>query len=277
MSSWVATVFISFGKALLISLSILIGSCCVRFLYRLWIRRMGCYDRSEDTMSESYKYEMELQTDTDMNHHHNTPCHRPAQDAMSEIELPPSPGANTSCPPYNTNALQQQPDCKAPCDDFSDNFSGMWRHDPTSEAGEMTDADLTSVAAETTTMCSVLTATEDPMILRPESPPAVLPPERRSSCSLPRLQSPPSPPRLHGRSPPISEMQSAPLPDLPGPQSPPPEFQEYQCYMEPPLSRRTTPTRQQQRDRGTELFLSQYYKSLEQETGPPNTSPPPPQ
>ena len=75
-------------------------------------------------MSESGKYEMELQSMQELNH--MTPSHPPSHDAVSEIELPPSPGANTSCPPYNTNSLF--PD-KGRGDDFSvsDSFSGMWR------------------------------------------------------------------------------------------------------------------------------------------------------
>ncbi|KAL8579698.1 hypothetical protein ACOMHN_063369 [Nucella lapillus] len=216
-----------------------------------------------DDLSESYKYDMELQTEPDMNH---TPSHRPPQDPGSDIELPPSPGANTSCPPYNTDSLQRQPD-KAPCDDFSDNFSGMWRQDPTSDGGEMTDVEITSVAAETTTMCSVLTGNED----NTDYP--TLPERKSSSCS--RLQSPPSPSPRH-RSPPISEMQSVPLPlpDLPASSPGGQEFQDYQCYVDPlPRRRSTTPTRQQ-RDRGTELFLSQYYKSLEQENGSRSSTPP---
>ena len=171
--------------------------------------------------------------------------------------------------------------------------------DPISEGGETTDAELTSFAGETTTVCSVLTGNEEhyetespclprapsPPLPRLQSPPLPRRSQKMQSPPLPRLQSPPlprrsqqmqSPPLSRLQSPPLprrsQQMQSPPLPMMPSP--PPTEFQDYQCYVaDVPRYPTPTPTRSRH-DRGTELFLSQYYKSLEQEQDGTRSPPP---
>ncbi|XP_076458228.1 uncharacterized protein LOC143291963 [Babylonia areolata] len=263
MSTWVNTVLLSFGKALLISLSILIGSCCLRFLYRFWTRRLGCKHPSVDDLSESYKYEMELQAVQEMSHRTTSSCSH-AHDAHSEMELPPSPGANTSCPPYNSNCLY--PD-KPRYDDFSvsDSYSGKWStNNIITPDGEdtTTDADLTSVAGETTTMCSVLTSNEEQQQYYDTASAA--------HTAEPSPQ-PPAPgfPKLSPLPPPAPKPPAAEL------------HQDYQNYKADtvvrPLPRPPAARPRKQHDRGTELFLSQYYKSLEHERTTSNSrSPPPP-
>ncbi|KAL8601468.1 hypothetical protein ACOMHN_000410 [Nucella lapillus] len=254
MSAWVNTVLVSFGKALLISLSILIGSCCLRFVYRFWTKRLGCKHPSADDLSESYKCEMELQAVQEVSHRTSSCSH-----AHSDMELPPSPGANTSCPPYDTNCLY--PDNKPRYDDYSvsDSYSGKWstyskwstNNAITPDGEETTDADLTSVAGETTTMCSVLTGNED-----------------QSDAASLHTGGDPSP-----LPPPIPQLP--PLPRTPTPATTQPtEFQDYQSYRGDTVRLPPPRPRQPQHDRGTALFLSQYYKSLEHERDADRSPPP---
>ena len=115
-------------------------------------------------------------------------------------------------------------------------------------AGETTDAELASFAGETTTVCSILTSNEDnldirePSLIQPESQPSPLPPE--------------IPPHPKSRQSPTPSMLS--------------EFPDYQGYENMVVK---MPAPSASHDRGTELFLSQYYKALEQEQD--NTRPSP--
>lgn len=85
----------------------------------------------------------------------------------------------------------------------------------------------------------------------------------------------PSSPPSHPPAPPPPPLPSRPEPETSGSPTQT-EFQDYQCYVEPQLVKLSTPTKLQQQsprsnqnasrhDRGTELFLSQYYKAKERE------------
>ena len=107
------------------------GSCllvvlrlhAVSVLHSSVARSSNALSLPSDDVSDSYKYEMELQTVPEVNH---VPSPQPlAPDTLSDIQPPPSPGANTNCPPYESYTRFQD---GTAADDFSDNVSGMWKH-----------------------------------------------------------------------------------------------------------------------------------------------------